>query len=121
MYNKILLNYFEVEFIMKKNITKVILGSSLILLASSFANAGCNCSIKKNCHHGDYVYVKQYKKVAVTCYKKKYYKVKIKCVEKATCKERACYNTKTKMIKDTCYKMKPYMKKVWANSKKFIN
>jgi len=101
---------------MKKVLATLALGSAMFIGATASASAGCSCTIKSNCTHGGYVYVKKYKKVAVTCYKKKTFQVPTTCVETTTCKRMTCYKTKTKMVKSRCYKVEPYMQKVWVDA-----
>ncbi len=101
---------------MKKILATTAMGIALFAGMTTAASAGCSCTIKKNCTHGGYAYVKKYKKVAVTCYKKKTYQVPTSCVETSTCQKMTCYKTKTKMVKSRCYKVVPYMQKVRVDS-----
>ena len=104
------------EDTMKKIFATAAIGVALFAGMTTAASAGCSCTIKKNCSHGGYAYIKKYKKVAVTCYKKRTFQVPTKCVEVNTCQRMTCYKTKTEMVKSRCYKVVPYMKKVWVDS-----
>ena len=105
---------------MKKLLTTTALGAALLAGITTTASAGCSCTVKQNCTHGGYAYVKKYKKVAVPCSIKKTYKVRTKCVEVNSCKAMTCYKTKTKMVPSTCYKTVAYWKKVRVDSRRNI-